>query len=85
MGAAGEGVPGEEGEGQCRHRGAALAVSRNYPSSCSLRQVVELLRDKRKQNTCREGAEEVERKLLLYCRVWSPSFAAQESDKPVGK
>lgn len=53
------------------------------PGTAALHQtfLAELLQDKRKQNTCREDAEEAERKLLLYSRVWSPSFAAQESDK----
>lgn len=89
VGAAGKGVRGEEGE-ECWHRGAAQgwAHSQNCPSSCSLLYrtfLAELLQDKRKQNTCREGAEGAERELLLCSRVWSPSFAAQESDKQTSR
>lgn len=65
-------------------RRGGLAVSQNCPSSCSLLHqtfLVELLQDGRKQNIFREGAEGAKRKVLLCSRAWSPSFAAQESDK----
>lgn len=73
---------GEGGEGCCCHTPRVgtegLAVCQNCPASRSLLHqtfLVELLRDKRKQNICREGAEGTERKVVLCSRVWSPSFA----------